>query len=122
LAFTGSSKIAGQGADLASACTVRLADLTADHHRYDDQICAEVDRQLEALAEPVCWRSNTMPAPPAPHIAAVVGVASSDQAVADAFAANMAEPVAMHAALSTGEAVRRLPHDDHSSRPSSTGV
>ena len=117
MAFTGSSEIAGQGADLASACTVRLAD----HHRYDDQFCTEVDRQLWALAEPVCCRSNTMPAPPAPHIAAVIEAASSDQAVADAFAANMAEPVAMHAALSTEEAVRAFLTTTTSSRPASTG-
>jgi hypothetical protein len=122
MAFTGSSETAGQGADLASACTVRLADLIADHHRYDDQFCAEVDRQLWALAEPVCWRSNTMQAPPAPHIAAVVEAASSDQAVADAFAANMAEPVAMHAASSTEEAVRAFLTTTTSSRPASTGV
>jgi len=52
--LTGSSEIADQVANLASACAVRLADLIGDHHRYDDQFCAEVDRQLWALAEPVC--------------------------------------------------------------------
>jgi Styrene monooxygenase A putative substrate binding domain len=98
--------IAGQGANLGSACAERLAELIVEQRRYDDAFCAVVDRELWAIAEPVCWWSNSMLTPAPAHVAAVLEAASKDQAVADAFIANFAAPAAMHAALCTEQAAR----------------
>ncbi len=93
--------ITGQGANLGSACAAELAALIVENDTYDERFCEEVDRRLWALAEPVCMFTNAFLAPPPPHVLGVLGEATADQRVADAFIANFADPAAMCSALAS---------------------
>jgi 2-polyprenyl-6-methoxyphenol hydroxylase-like FAD-dependent oxidoreductase len=102
-AYVTNDPIAGQGANLGSACAAVVADAICQDVAYDEWFCRGLARRLWATAEPVVQFSNAMLAPPPPHVEAILGAAWQDQAIADAFCENFAHPDAMWRAIATPE-------------------
>jgi hypothetical protein len=100
-AYVTNDPIAGQGANLGSACADIVADAICRDVAYDDFFCRGLARRLWAAAEPVVRFSNALLAPPPPHVEAILGAAWQDEAVADAFVDNFAHPDAMWRAIAT---------------------
>jgi len=95
--------ITGQGANLGSSCADELAGVIVEHDTYGEQFCQEVERRLWAIAEPVCQFTNAFLQPPPAHVLEVLAAASEDDAVAEAFVGNFADPAAMWHAIGTAE-------------------
>jgi hypothetical protein len=102
-AYVTNDPIAGQGANLGSACADIVADAICGDHAYDEFFCRGLARRLWSAAEPVVRFSNALLAPPPPHVEAILGAAWQDESVADAFVDNFAHPDAMWRAIATHE-------------------
>ena len=102
-AFVTNDPIAGQGANLGSACAAVVADAIRRDVAYDEWFCRGLASRLWETAEPVVNFSNALLAPPPPHVQAILGAAWQDEAVANAFADNFAHPDAMWRAIATPE-------------------
>ena len=115
-AYVTNDPIAGQGANLGSACAAVVADAICEDVAYDEWFCRSLARRMWAAAEPVVRFSDALLAPPPPHVQEILGAAWQDQAVANAFANNFAHPDAMWRAIATPEraqaflAATRSPH------------
>lgn len=101
-AYVTNDPIAGQGANLGSACADIVADAICRDVAYDEFFCRGLARQLWAAAEPVVHLGNALLAAP-PHVEAILGAAWQDESVADAFVDNFAHPDAMWRAIATPE-------------------
>jgi hypothetical protein len=102
-AYVTNDPIAGQGANLGSACAAVVADAILQDVAYDEWFCRGLSRRMWAAAEPVVQFSNALLAPPPPHVEQILGAAWQDAAVADAFVDNFAHPDAMWRAIATPE-------------------
>jgi 2-polyprenyl-6-methoxyphenol hydroxylase-like FAD-dependent oxidoreductase len=100
-AYVTNDPIAGQGANLGSACADAVADAICRDDTYDEFFCRGLARRLWVAAEPVVQFSNALLAPPPPHVEAILGAAWQDASVADAFIDNFAHPDAMWRAIAT---------------------
>jgi 2-polyprenyl-6-methoxyphenol hydroxylase-like FAD-dependent oxidoreductase len=100
--------VTGQGANLGSACAAELAAAIVELQAYDAQFCAEVDRRLWRIAEPVCRFTNAFLEPPPPHVLGILVAATQSQGVADAFTANFADAAAMCDAIGTADGAARF--------------
>jgi 2-polyprenyl-6-methoxyphenol hydroxylase-like FAD-dependent oxidoreductase len=105
-AYVTNDPIAGQGANLGSACAAVVAEAICRDIAYDEWFCRGLARRLWETAEPVVNFSNALLAPPPPHVEAILGAAWQHEAVADAFVDNFAHPDAMWRALATPERAR----------------
>jgi 2-polyprenyl-6-methoxyphenol hydroxylase-like FAD-dependent oxidoreductase len=102
-AYVTNDPIAGQGANLGSACASVLAEAICRAGAYDVSFCRGLERELWAVAEPVVNFSNALLMAPPPHVQAILAAASHSQPVADAFIDNFAAPAAMWRAIATPE-------------------
>ena len=102
-AYATNDPIAGQGANLGSACAAVVADAICSDVAYDALFCRGLADRLWMVAEPVVHFSNALLEPPPPHVEALLGAAWQDQAVADAFIDGFAHPDAMWRTLATPE-------------------
>lgn len=100
-AYVTNDPVAGQGANLGSACAEIVADAICRDIAYDAMFCRRLADRLWMVAEPVVHFSNALLAPPPPHVEALLGAAWTNQAVADAFIDNFAHPDAMWRAIAT---------------------
>jgi Styrene monooxygenase A putative substrate binding domain len=87
--------IAGQGANLGSACAFALAELISAGVPFDEQFCRRAERELWRLAEPVVSWSNAALGPPPDNVLDIMRAATADQRIADAFIDNFNDPAAM---------------------------
>ncbi len=104
-AYVTNDPICAQGANLGSATAALVARAICRDVAFDEWFCRGLERDLWALAEPSTCFTNTMLAPPPPHLQAILGTATQVQPVADAFVANFADPAAMWSAIATPERV-----------------
>jgi 2-polyprenyl-6-methoxyphenol hydroxylase-like FAD-dependent oxidoreductase len=95
--------VTGQGANLGSHSAFVLADEIIAGPPYDEAFCRRAEARMWEFAQPVTEWTNAFLQPPPPHALAVLGAASRDQRVADAFVDNFNDPVAQWAALRTPE-------------------
>jgi len=102
-AYVTNDPIAGQGANLGSACAAVVADAICQDVAYDEWFCRSLARRLWTAAEPVVNFSNALLAPPPPHVEAIFGAAWQDHAVADAFVDMFAHPAEMWRTIATPE-------------------
>lgn len=93
--------IAGQGANLGSACAFALAELISAGGPFDEQFCRRAERELWRLAEPVVSWSNAALEPPPEHVLDIMRAATADRRVADAFIDNFNDPAAMWESMSS---------------------
>jgi 2-polyprenyl-6-methoxyphenol hydroxylase-like FAD-dependent oxidoreductase len=100
-AYVTNDPIGGQGANLGSASAAVLADAICQDVAYDEWFCRGAAQKLWAVAEPVTHFNNSLFGAPRPHVAAILGTASTLQPVADAFINNFAYPAAMWQAIAT---------------------
>jgi hypothetical protein len=101
--------VTGQGANLGSACADVLAAMIVGHQPpFDEAFCRDVEDRLWRLAEPTTRFTNAFLGPPPPHVLDLLGAASADPAVADAFVANFADPACMWDAIGTPEGAERF--------------
>lgn len=87
--------IAGQGANLGSACAFALADLIAAGGPFDEEFCRRAEKDLWRLAEPVVSWSNAALGPPPENVLDLLRASTADQRIADAFIDNFDDPAAM---------------------------
>jgi 2-polyprenyl-6-methoxyphenol hydroxylase-like FAD-dependent oxidoreductase len=95
--------VTGQGANLGSHSAFVLAEEILAGPPYDEAFCRKAEARMWEFARPVTEWTNAFLQPPPPHALAVLGAASQDQRVADAFVNNFNDPVAQWAALGTPE-------------------
>ncbi|HEU5158991.1 MAG TPA: styrene monooxygenase/indole monooxygenase family protein [Streptosporangiaceae bacterium] len=98
--------IAGQGANLGSACAFALADLITAGGPFDEEFCRRAERELWRLAEPVVGWSNAALGPPPDHVLDIMRAGTADQRVADAFINNFDDPAAMWEVLRSPDNTR----------------
>ena len=87
--------IAGQGANLGSACAFTLAELISAGGPFDEEFCRRAEKELWRLAEPVVAWSNSALGPPPDNVLDILRAATADQLIADAFIDNFNDPAAM---------------------------
>lgn len=96
--------IVGQGANLGSRTAFVLADaIISGNPPYDESFCRKIETQMWECARPVTEWSNAFLAPPPPHALELLGAATGDRRIADAFVDNFDDPAAMWHVLSTPE-------------------
>ena len=87
--------VTGQGANLGSHSAWTLAEAILDGGPYDERFCRAVEARMWTYAESVCAFTNAFLEPPLPQVAGLLAAAAHDQALADAFIDNFADPPAM---------------------------
>lgn len=87
--------VAGQGANLGSHNAFVLADAILAGPPYDEAFCRRVEQRMWEFARPVTEWSNAFLAPPPPHALELLGAATADQRIADAFIDMFNDPPAM---------------------------
>jgi hypothetical protein len=95
--------IIGQGANTASQSAWTLGHMILSDNIYDEAFCRDAEAEMWAYAGPVTSWSNAFLMPPPDHVGALMGAASQNQALADAFANNFNEPVKQWEILSSPE-------------------
>jgi hypothetical protein len=80
-----------------------LADAICRDVAYDEWFCRGLARDLWAVAEPVVHFNNAFLAPPPPHVQELMGAATAQQSVADAFANLWSRPAEMWRTIATPE-------------------
>jgi 2-polyprenyl-6-methoxyphenol hydroxylase-like FAD-dependent oxidoreductase len=98
--------IAGQGANLGSACAFALAELISAGGPFDEGFCRRAERELWRLAEPVVNWSNSALQPPPDNVLDIMRAATDDQRVAAAFIDNFNDPAAMWKVLGSADHTR----------------
>ncbi|MEY2442343.1 MAG: hypothetical protein QOJ46_1769 [bacterium] len=101
--YIANDPVGGQGANLGSASAAVLADAICRDVAYDEWFCRGLARDLWVVAEPVVNFNNAFLAPPPPHVEAIMGAATADQRVADAFCNLWADPAGMWRTIATPE-------------------
>lgn len=96
--------VTGQGANLGSHSAFLLAEQILAGPPYDEAFCRKAEARMWEFAGPVTEWTNAFLEPPPPHALEVLGVASIDERVADAFVDNFNDPLAQWNALRTPEA------------------
>jgi len=85
-----------QGANTASRSAFALGDAIVERLEaggpIDAAFCEEVDARLWSIVRPSMEWTNAFLTPPPPHAMALLGAASRQQEVADAFASNFDDP------------------------------
>jgi 2-polyprenyl-6-methoxyphenol hydroxylase-like FAD-dependent oxidoreductase len=100
--------ITGQGANIGSHCAWEMAAALAAADVVDENFAARLEEQLWAFAGPVSAWTNAFLEPPPPHVLELLGLASTRQPVADAFARGFADPARFATQLATPEGVAAL--------------
>ncbi|MBC8170867.1 MAG: monooxygenase [Anaerolineae bacterium] len=93
--------IVGQGANNASTAAWTLGDLILNETSYDETFCANAEAKMWAYTESVTNWSNAFLMPPPDHVLNLLGAASQNQALANAFANNFNYPVRQWEVLSS---------------------
>lgn len=93
--------IIGQGANTASQSAWTLGHMILSDNIYDEAFCRDAETEMWAYAGPVTSWSNAFLMPPPDHVGALMGAATQNQALADAFANNFNEPVKQWEILSS---------------------
>jgi 2-polyprenyl-6-methoxyphenol hydroxylase-like FAD-dependent oxidoreductase len=94
--------LTAQGANLGSQQAFQVAHLLSVHNGpYDEAFCRMVADTLWQTAQPVVDWTNTFLGEPPAQVLELLGAASSDQRVADAFVANLDRPRAMWQSIRT---------------------
>jgi hypothetical protein len=102
-AYAANDPICAQGANLGSASAAVLAEAICEDVAYDAIFCRNLERKLWAVAEPVASFNNAFLMPPPPHVQAILGAATAQQPVADAFLAKFADAPSMWRTIATPE-------------------
>lgn len=95
--------IVGQGANLGSHNAFQLAEAIIAGPPFDEAFCRRVERSMWEFARPVTEWSNAFLQPPSPHALELLGAASTDARIADAFIDNFDDPPAMWDLLGSPE-------------------
>jgi 2-polyprenyl-6-methoxyphenol hydroxylase-like FAD-dependent oxidoreductase len=102
-AYVANDPVGGQGANLGSASADVLAAAICRDVAYDEWFCRTLARDLWAVAEPVVNFNNAFLMPPPPHVQELMGAATAQQPVADAFCNLWADPAGMWRTIATPE-------------------
>ena len=70
---------------------------------YDELFCRQLEERMWLMAGPVTEWSNAFLQPPPAHVLDILGVATADQSVADAWVQGFADPQAMWRRLASPE-------------------
>jgi 2-polyprenyl-6-methoxyphenol hydroxylase-like FAD-dependent oxidoreductase len=100
-AYVANDPVGGQGANLGSTSADVLAAAICRDVAYDEWFCRGLARDLWAVAEPVVHFNNAFLMPPPPHVEQLMGAATAQQPVADAFCNLWADPAGMWRTIAT---------------------
>jgi 2-polyprenyl-6-methoxyphenol hydroxylase-like FAD-dependent oxidoreductase len=98
--------IAGQGANLGSACAFALAELISAGGPFGEEFCRRAEKELWRLAEPIVSWSNAALGPPQDNVLDILRAATADQRIADAFIDNFDDPAAMWQTMRSADNTR----------------
>lgn len=94
--------IVGQGANTASQSAWTLGHMILDHAAlFDEAFCQDAEAEMWAYAGAVTQWSNAFLMPPPDHVQILMGAATGNQALANAFADNFNDPVRQWEMLSS---------------------
>ncbi|HEX2620782.1 MAG TPA: styrene monooxygenase/indole monooxygenase family protein [Phototrophicaceae bacterium] len=93
--------IVGQGANTASQAAWTLGEMLLESSVYGEAFCQSAEAQVWMYTEKVTLWSNAFLMPPPDHALALLGAATQNQAVADAFTNNFNDPVRQWEVLSS---------------------
>jgi hypothetical protein len=95
--------ITGQGANSASHAAKVLCEAIARAETIDRAFCQRVEQEVCSYAVPVSDAANARLQPPTPHVRQILGAATRDQAIANAYADGYNHPDRFWAIASSPE-------------------